>query len=180
MTKFGQQVLALVVIVVITIIAAESRARRRYCKYLSGYWIAHPDFAETAAVSEFQLFIAPPRGRGRKRQGYLLIVDSSGKTAVNQAIELVARSRAQLACAQSQKTTADEFQGRLDIDYGGAEPPGALPSQMRMSLSVLNGTLTLFDSDRVYACLVKDFATTDSALRAYESEDDVAQLKPPV
>ena len=170
MSKIGQQLLALVIILVIAAIAAESRARQRYARYLSGYWTAHPDFAETAALSEFQLFIAPAGAKG-KRQGYLLIVDGAGKTVVNQAIDLRLRSRVSLAAAQAGKVTADEFQGTLSIDYGAAPAPaGAPPGKMRVSLSVLNGTLTLFDADRVFACLVKDFATTDSALRAYEND----------
>ena len=171
MRKIEQQILALVVVLIVAAIVAESRARRRYARYLAGYWTAHPDFAETAALSEFQLFIAPALATGGKRQGYLLIVDGAGKTVVNQAIDLQMRPRARSAMAQANKTASDEFQGTLSIDYGAAPPPaGAPPVQMRISLSVLNGSLTLFDDDRIFACLVKDFATTDSALRAYESD----------
>lgn len=174
MIKIGGQLLAIIIVLVI-VAAAESRARLRYAHYLSGYWTAHPDFAETAELSEFQLFIAPA-GAGGARQGYLLIVDGAGKTIVNQAIDLRMRPRVASAAMQANKLTLDEFQGRLSIDYGTAEPPaGAPPDQMRMTLSVLSGTLTLFDADRVFACLVKDFATTDSALRAYEND---VQLEP--
>lgn len=170
MSKIGQQLLALVIVLVVAAIAAESRARQRYARYISGYWTAHPDFAETAALSEFQLFIAPAGANGA-RQGYLLIVDGAGKTLVNQAIDLRMRPRVSLAAVQARKIAADEFQGTLSIDYGAAPPPaGAPPDKMRISLSVLNGTLTLFDADRIFACLVKDLATTDSALRAYGSD----------
>lgn len=175
MTKISQQIIALVIILVVAAIVAESRARRRYAQYLSGYWTAHPDFAATADLSEFQLFIAPAGARG-KRQGYMLIIDGAGTTVVNQAIDLRMRPRADLAVVQAKKITSDEFQGTLTIDYGTeAEPASAPPSRMRMSLSILNGTLTLFDADRVFACLVKDFATTDSALKAYESDSQLEQ-----
>ena len=67
------------------------------------------------------------------------------------------------------RSLAGPFRGRLTF---GGEAPLALPAALEFAVSAFHGTLTLFDGDRVYAALAKDYATTEVALRAYAEPAD--------
>lgn len=164
-----QIILATAVVVVILIAAAAAAARRKYGEFLSGYWAATPDFAASANLQEFQLFIAPGDGAAalgrRARKGYLIIVDAKGAPVANQAVEIHLRP----AFGAGARSLAGPFRGRLTF---GGEAPLALPAALEFAVSAFHGTLTLFDGDRVYAALAKDYATTEVALRAYAEPAD--------
>jgi hypothetical protein len=152
-------IIAAIAVVVIVIIAAGAHARRKYGEFLSGYWAATPDFAASANLQEFQLFIAPSEG-SHTRKGYLIIVDAKGAPVANQAVELDLRP----APGAGARSLAGPFRGRLAVS---SEAPLSLPAALEFTVSAFHGTLTLFDGDKVYAALAKDYATTEVALRAY-------------
>lgn len=162
-------VTASVILVVLCLIVSAS-ATARYMDYLSGYWTVHPDFAAKAKLSEFQLFIGPREAnRSEPRAGYLIVVDHAGEPLANRPVDITATARAGSALVAAARARHDEFQGRLEIAATGAASPLGIPGALDFSLSTLDGTLTLFDKGAVYACLVKDIATSEIALRAYET-----------
>ena len=61
--------------------------------------------------------------------------------------------------------TARRFEIEYDAVVGGEEPP--MPETMKMTLSILDGTLTLYDEEKVYAFMEKDLAASAAALEAY-------------
>ena len=167
---------AAITIIIITVLAAGAFARRKYGEFLSGYWAATPDFAASANLQEFQLFIAPSDGPAgynfhnfqnhqnlqnhHTRKGYLIVVDAKGAPVANQAVEIHVRP----AVGAGARSLAAPFRGRLTFS---SEAPLALPAELEFAVSAFHGTLTLFDGDKVYAALAKDYATTEVALRAY-------------
>lgn len=44
-----------------------------------------------------------------------------------------------------------------------------MPESLKMCVSMLDGTLTLYDGEKVYAFLEKDLASSAAAVEAYDS-----------
>ena len=141
---------------------------RRYDHYLSGLWVGDPAFLKKAQLGDLQLFIAP-REKGC-RQGYLIMANEDGEFISNQAIEIHELANwwsATRAWFQSKKDTYTAR--RLVIEYDavkeGDAPP--MPDRMKMTLSILDGTLTLYDGKKVYAFMEKSPAASAAAVEAY-------------
>jgi hypothetical protein len=159
-------VVILLILVVVAVLGAQGT--RRYAHYLSGLWVGESEFLERANLSDFQVFLSPEDG-GR-RQGYLLVADAAGNIVANQAFEFWEESGAGALsamkaglCASGDVCTADAVR----FEYDGAGPATPMPATVKMSLSVLDGTLTFFDDKKVYAFLVKDLNSSSVAVRAY-------------
>lgn len=161
-------VLLLVIVVVVGAIAVG-----RYENYLSGLWVGDPGFLKKAQLRDMQLFLAP-REDGC-RQGYLIMTDLDGNFVSNQAFEFRERSAVQrwwTALKAVFRTRRDAYSARcVEFEYddvaAGTEPP--MPERMKMTLSMLDGTLTLYDGEKVYAFLEKDLAASAAAVEAYSS-----------
>jgi hypothetical protein len=165
---------AVVVLVLVVIIALVGAAAvRRYEHYLAGLWVGDPAFLKKAQLRDLQLFIAP-REDGC-RQGYLIITDENGEFVSNQAIEIRERSggsRWWSALRSTFRAEKDAYTARcFEVEYDavkeGDEPP--MPETMKMTLSILDGTLTLYDGEKVYAFMEKDLAASAAAIEAYSA-----------
>jgi len=163
--RFGIVPALLVLLVIILIVVGASVARARYDTFLTGYWVADAGFLERSELSELHLYIEPP-GRGGTREGYLIMTDLGGEFLANQAVELTVRGamRPFSALRNLFRTRHDGYRARLDVDYGegaGESPP--LPTTMNLSLSTLDGTLTLYGDGKVWAFLQKDHEASTAA-----------------
>jgi len=156
---------ACVIVLTLLIVAASARAGDRYTNYLGGYWVVHPDFAETAKLSEFQFFIGP-QIKAQAREGYLMVVAADGSPVANAAVEVKACLRFGSALRASLQCV-DECRGSLALDM--PDGSGDIPASLDFALSIVGGTLTLYDGENVYACLVKDIAASETALRVYDA-----------
>lgn len=175
--KFFACALAAVILLIIIIAAlVGKRFATRYETYMSGLWVGDPAFLKRAQLRDFQLFIAPEDDGCR--QGYLIITDNAGEFASNQAITIYGRNRGLsrwTALRPAMRTENDTCaMGNFDIDFdaddaGGAADETPFPKSVKISMSILSGTLTIFDDEKVYAFLRKDLAVSDSAVEAYKS-----------
>jgi hypothetical protein len=158
---------ALAAIVVIIIVVARAGVRR-YDGYLSGMWVGEPAFLEQAGLRDLQLFLAP-REAGC-RQGYLIIA-GAGELISNQAIELRelgGGKRWGAAAKHGLHSGRDSYSCSVDVDYDDTSADTTpMPTRMKMTVSILDGTLTLFDDEKVYAFLVKDPTASAAAIEAY-------------
>jgi len=173
-----------VVMVLIAVVAMGFRASRRYSQYVAGLWVGEPKFLDKAGLQDFQLFLSPetfPEGKlaGGKRQGYLLVTDTSGAFVVNQAIEWEGGGAGVLAALKAAASTENDVctAGGARITYDSPElltggPP--VPETVKMSVSILDGTLTLFDDEKVYAFLQKDLASSAAAISMYRLGEPTA------
>jgi hypothetical protein len=169
--SFGSLAIATTILLVICMMVVVS-ANTRYTNYLSGYWVIHPDFATKASLDDFQLFIGPPATGLPTRAGYVIIVDNKGTTVANSAVDIGVTTLSGSAAYALLQGKADECRGRLTLEFTDKAAAGSLPKALDYSLSILNGTLTLYNAGAVYACLVKDIAVTDTALYAYTASDN--------
>jgi hypothetical protein len=163
----------IVVLILITLVIVGNLSVSRYENYLSGLWVGDPGFLERAQLRDMQLFLGPREG-GR-RQGYLIMTDLSGSFISNQALEFREKSPAQrwwTALKSVFRASRDAYTARkVELEYddvaAGAEPP--MPEEMKMTVSMIEGTLTLFDGEKVYALFEKDLVASAAANEAYSS-----------
>ena len=174
-----------IVILLVVLMMALAHANSRYKDYISGYWVVHPDFAAEADLSEFQLFIGP-LSSSAERAGYVIIVDKHNNTIANSPIDIKIKNQAGSALQAVLKGKGDECRGNFIIEKSDSEKsdseksdsekdadilPG-VPQKMEFSLSILNGTLSLYDDKKLYVSLVKDIATSDTALSVFNDTND--------
>ena len=167
--------IAVVILVAILVIALTlgALAAKRYENFISGLWIGDPGFLERAQLKDMQLFLAP--AEGGVRQGYLIMTDLQGEFVSNQALEVREKSSARrwwTALKSVFRTgqdvyTASKVEFVFDDAETGADPP--MPPLMKMSVSMIDGSLTLYDGEKVYAFLGKDPAASAAAVEAYSS-----------
>jgi hypothetical protein len=164
----GVLIAVIVAIVIIVIVAwAAGRAQQRYSAYLGGLWTGNVGYLGRAQLSDFQLFIGPRETRGG-RQGYLIMTDLDGAFVANLPIELHETPSYRSALRASLQRAKDVYTLRdVGIKYDDAEFAPPMPSRLRLALSMLDGTLTLYDGKTVYAFLEKDLSASAVATEAY-------------
>jgi hypothetical protein len=160
----------LVVLVIIVAFAAGGAAKARYSEYLSGHWVGDPAFLASSGLRDVQLFIAPEESG--ERQGYLIMANEDGDFVANQAVTITAQrsdlgrwAAARAALAADDARTLGEF----DFAFDAPSADAPFPARVKISVSILRGTLTVFDETSVYAFLRKDLSVSESAVEAYAS-----------
>jgi hypothetical protein len=139
-------------------------------------WVGEPSFLDKAHLSDMQLFVSPAASGGA-RASYLIMADLGGNFIANQAVEIresMPLWRAWPVVRNFFKPRDDECVLR-DVTFVYDEPSGGEPSSgappmpptLTASLSISEATLTLYDSERVYAFLRKDYAASSAALAAF-------------
>lgn len=174
MTKWMNAAVAclLAVVIVLVLIAAALIAvptRRRYGDYLSGLWAGDPTFLRKAGLRDAQLFVSPTDGDGM-RQGYLLMTGADGAMIANQAFDVAER-----LCPRSQDF-GNHFGGASDkqvmdveFQFDDEDAMAALmPSEVSFGLSMLDGSLSIYDDSKLYGFFYKDNAASHAAKLAWQ------------
>jgi hypothetical protein len=161
------QALLYAALLVLFLVVLGVLAAGRYEAYLGGLWVGDPAFLAQAKLRDMQLFLAPG---GSPRQGYLVMTDLDGRFLANQAFELrvghpVGRWRSAL-CSLF-RTERDQYVARSAEFCFDSAPP--IPEELHLSLSLLDGSLALYDDSKLYAFLEKDHAASAAALAAYQA-----------
>ena len=158
--------IAVIIAVLVILVVAGATAVRRYEHYLTGLWVADPAFLHKARLRDLQVFIAPRDPPSGGRQGYLIITDTDGEFISNQAIEIQEHPQWWSALRAAYRVKVDAYSTPdLQIAYDDGDAP--MPKSMRMTLSILEGTLTLYDSKKIYAFMRKDLTASATAIEAY-------------
>jgi hypothetical protein len=179
-TVFGV-ILAVLILVVLLVIAVLAPAAARCEHAVAGMWVGSTAFLARAGLRDFQLFIGP-RENGA-RQSYLLIADDRGGLLANQALEIrygggfrrwwsgAKTAFARPSAAKSDDSAKSGTYRVLGAEFVyDAEPPPELPTVMSLALSAADGSLTLYDDEKVYAFLYKDTQASSAANEAYRGD----------
>jgi hypothetical protein len=151
--------IALVIFFIILAVFIYYRYKARYTNYLSGMWVGETSYLQNAGLRTFNLFIKDPK------TGYLIMVTDKGDIIANYPVTIchsygnvVTPSLAikDDKCGGSVKFTKDD-----DKD---SEDKFPLEDVTSMSISMLNGTLTLHDKTKMFAFLQKDNSASALAL----------------
>ena len=172
MFRVGRKGKFLGIIVVLTIILmlVARPTLLRYENLLGGMWVGDPGFLKKSGLSDMQLFVSPTGGR--QRQGYLIMTDTNGEFIANQALELECRFgifRSVKAFRNHFRPGHDTMSGsvRITIDEGeNIESP--FPPDLKMAISLAEGSMTLFNDQKVFAYLYRDPVASHAAEIAYD------------
>jgi hypothetical protein len=157
------------VLVLLTIVIVGMSMRSRYDTHLSGYWVGDTAFLEKSKLKDIQLFIAPVEDGARS--GYLIMTDANGDYISNQAVTITAGASLWSALKNTLKARHDQYTVSAEIEYDGTVSASSpMPTAVRLTLSILDGTLTIYDKDKVWAHLVRDNQATGPALAAYDAK----------
>lgn len=132
------------------------REARRLDDYAAGVWSGDPSFLRKSGLSEFTLYIGPEDST--TRQGYCLMVGEHGNEIINSPLT----AEFTIGQAKNQTATADI---ELHFDSG----PTPIPEKLKMSLSMADGTLALYDDEKIVAFFYKDHAATHVARKTEEA-----------
>jgi hypothetical protein len=158
--------LFLAVAVVSLIVWVFTRASaRRHRQYLPGVWVGDKSFLEEAGLSELMLFLSPEEDG--ECDGYLLMV---GQDEGGDVFDGKVKVRRGAACPFAAIKAAGSASGTAtwrgtEIEFGGAGGP--MPSELSLTLSMPESTLTLHDGEKIFALLVKDPGVTKEAISAF-------------
>jgi len=180
-----------IIIILAIIYTVVDKTYNKYENYLTGLWVGNAAFLKKAQLQDFQLFIAP--SENGNRQGYLIITDLDNEFILNKAITIHS-SQCWKSIISSIFQTKDDIYKKysLNIEFDsdesksdgaksdGAKSDGAksdesnsdnpkdpIPNNIKLTLSMLNGTLTLYDDKKVYAFMEKDLVASAAAIEAY-------------
>ena len=157
-------IIAVLILLLIALIAIHTI---RYDRTLTGYHVGNAQFLKKAGLSQFELYISPSTNRVRK--GYLIVVDEDGDIVANEAIT-IKNSTFWPALAQMFGET-DRYKLQLEIEST------LLPKQLTVAISIMNGTLTLFNDKKIYAYLERDTDASKVALRAAHGGADSPDIQ---
>jgi hypothetical protein len=155
---------AIAVVVIIILVTVINNARRAEA-FLAGVWEGTPEFLERAGLGSMHLFISRRNADGRA--GYLVMTDAAGATVVNRDVEV-------LEAGFLRRLLSVVFH-RHDFavpGFGLRSDAGELPlpaTGLRASVSYADGTLTIYDDEKVWAHLAKDNMSSYAALLEFES-----------
>jgi hypothetical protein len=164
-------IVVLVLILAVLVARMSCRARTRFEDDLTGVWHGDAVFLEKSKLEDFQVYFAPQVGRA-PRDGYLVMTGPAGDIIANRAFTLdcpragVMRGL-HLAC--SRKETLSR---RASFLFDGADAP-PFGEDVQLALVRGEGSLTIYDADKVYAHLYKDHQAS-AAARAVSDEEDCA------
>lgn len=170
--RVGRIVAAVIIVLVMLVIFVVCPTVRRYETLASGLWVGDPEFLRKANLSDMQLYIAPRAGR--TMQGYIIITDTNGEFIANKPFEISLNFGNPISrCVKAVKAnfaTDDKMTGKVRIEMDGGDID-AMPSEMRMGLSLSAGSMTLFNDEKVFAFLYKDLVASHAAKVATESKE---------
>ncbi len=157
-----------VIVVLIVCVLAGLSAARRYDRFISGMWVGDPAFLKRANLADMQLFIAPQKDGCR--QGYLIMTNEHGEFIANQAFELRTSQLGHWwgALRASLGSGVDSVRIK-QVEFDFDETPPMPETGLKLAVSMVEGTLTLYDSQKVYAFLGKDSAASAAAIAAYDT-----------
>lgn len=168
---WGRVLLAAVIVVVIVLIAIASPRVQNYEQFLSGFWSGDPTFLQEAGLSELYLYIAPCERAGGRwcRQGYLVMVDTTGGFVSNQGVEICysALPGRWGSALKSHFSAGGQAKYKIKNAELVFDDRAVMPEDLSLDLNVTEGTLSLYDDTKLYAFLVKDNETSLAANAMY-------------
>lgn len=146
---------------------------------ISGFWTGNDAFLERAGLASYYLYIGPRESKApwSRRQGFLVITDREGGTVTSQAIGISYLSlfRRWTSALRGHFSPAAPYNIKATIEY---DDEAVMPE--KVTLSFLNGTLTVRDSEKIYAFLTRDNETSLAANAMYDEGEGPGEDAEPI
>lgn len=150
--------IALIIVLIISCMFIYSRYKARYVNFISGMWVGEQSFLNDAELDNFSLFIKD------EKQGYLIMVANGGEVIANYPVKIKMTLNNVVTPSLAKKN--DMCTGTISIrkDDETSEDKDELAAVDKITISMLNGTMTLYSNKKLYAFLEKDIASSTLGL----------------
>lgn len=158
----------LVIFAIIILMVFIPPIHRRHRGYISGMWTGDPTFLQKAGLKDMQMYIGP-RGDDGTRQGYLIMTNSNGDMISNQAFDMTEEESR--SCGQSLRNhfgSRDKYTIDVEIQFDDKTAPPVMPEDLTITISMVDGSMSIYNNSKLFAFLWKDMAASAAAARAYE------------
>lgn len=164
---------AVLVLTIIFIALIACPMGKKYSDFLSGMWVGDPTFLQKAGLRDMKLFISPRDDYTGERQGYVIMANENGDIIANQAFDLTAHERKPWAQNfQNHFAVRDKCLFDASFSFDDATINKLIPSDLTISISMANGSLSLSDDAKLYGFLYRDGAASHTAKAAWVDPDD--------
>ena len=121
-------------------------------------WVGEQSFLNDAELDNFSLFIKD------EKQGYLIMVANGGEVIANYPVKIKMTLNNVVTPSLAKKN--DMCTGTISIrkDDETSEDKDELAAVDKITISMLNGTMTLYSNKKLYAFLEKDIASSTLGL----------------
>lgn len=160
-------ILIILIIILICSVKGANSSCLKYNTYLTGMWVGDLEFIKKANLSDLQIFIAPKEQK--KRDGYILMVDTNKEFILNQPIELK-----ELSSQHKQRWSANSANKKIDDEFNIqfeliTDVKNIYPKILYLTISMTNGVLSIKDgNNKIFALLSKDLVASAAAISAYK------------
>lgn len=152
---FGIILLAVIIFLIIIAVFIYYRYKARYTKFLAGMWVGESSFLEQAGLTQFYMFFK------NDKEGYVVIVDEDGETLANHAVNFNIKFSNIVSASLSSKNDACNADITIKAIDGETCP---IADVRRLTISMLDGSLALYDNKKLFAFLQKDISASILAL----------------
>lgn len=161
-------IIIIFLIIIISMVRSADNCCIKYQNYLTGMWIGDPEFLKKADLSDLQIFISPKENK--RRNGYIIMLDSTKEFILNQPIELEEYSSQHnqrwAAHSANKKNKNDLFNINFILN---TQVDDIFPKQLIFALSMTNGALSISDRNgKIYSLLEKDLISSAVAINTYK------------
>jgi hypothetical protein len=133
-------------------------------------WVGDPEFLKKSNLKDLQIFLSPKNKK--KRDGYIVMINTNNDIILNQPIELQEISPAHdqrwAAYNMNKKINNDNF--TINYLISNDIDTNLFPKNITISVSMTNGTLVIKSNNNVYALCEKDLISSAAAIATYEEE----------
>ncbi len=141
-------ILSILVVIVLLVIYSTSK----YNNYLIGYWKGESGYLEEADLSVLELYISP------KNSGYLIMITTDGTVIYDGTVKIKSIRMALFSSLFNVFKTKNDMCYDNYIEFADELPEGT--KKLSFNISILNGTLCLYDKKSIYAFLIKNNEST--------------------
>lgn len=167
--KVSWKIIVAVIVLLIIIVVVVSCSAKKYDNYLNGFWMGDPAFLTKAGLTDM-IFVVFPEDDG-ERKGYLLMSDTNNSIIANATFSitysfgnLVSRSIKNLASIFKKSDVRD---AEVSVCFDDKNIL-VFPEEMRMTISISDGSLLLKNERKIYGFLWKDAGASHASNTAFQ------------
>lgn len=140
----------IVIVVIFVLYHLATINRSRYEQYLFGYWVGDDVFCDDAGITSLSMFIGEPsRGwTSTQREAYILIQMKNGDI-ITEGMTITYGEGWAGPCLGT-------YSVRATVEFDEVPLWDDLSCNVTISVNPINGTLRIYDGDKLYAKLYKE------------------------
>ena len=146
-----------------------------YDDFIGGYWIGDQEFLDKSGLNDLNMLIVRKKKKEEPEEyeGYIVMTDSNDNIIISSGFDLDLENKTTISTLSLSKV--HNFKGHFTFDEKLSSLDGM--SNFDLALSVIDGSLTISNNEKVYAYMVKDNASSRTSKLAYDFSSDSEEEK---